>query len=420
MKTATLRQAQISLLWLAFNAQWLTILPILIPDQVSAILGASAANREGVTGTIAALGALVALLVAPLAGALSDRSGGARGRRRLFLIVGIAGSCVALALLIPFGPGGSIVLYGLAILHLQFWWNWAAGPYAGLVPDVMPQSEQAGASAWLNVMSVAGAIVGNALIFASYAQGQPAKALSGLIAITLACLWFTLRVAEPPAIEDPQRFEIGAFLRSFLLKPGDHPNFYWVLVTRLVSNMGVWSVFTFLLFYLQDVIGVEHPEQMLPVLLGAGAILAVPASFLGVRWSAKYGVVRTVQATSWIMAAAVSGYVLVALRPDIRLAAPLILIYAAAYGAYQAADWALALRVLPARASAGKDMGIWHISMVLPQIVGPASIGWIISGVRNAVTAPVAYTVAFGIAAFWFVLAALLVGRVRLAPDAAS
>ena len=72
------------------------------------------------TGTIAALGAFVALLVAPLAGALSDRWGSARGRRRLFLIVGIAGSCAALALLIPFGPGGSIVLYGLAILHLQF------------------------------------------------------------------------------------------------------------------------------------------------------------------------------------------------------------------------------------------------------------------------------------------------------------
>ena len=153
MKPATLRQAQISLLWLAFNAQWLTILPILIPDQVTAILGASAANREGVTGTIAALGAFVALLVAPLAGALSDRSGSARGRRRLFLIVGIAGSCAALALLIPFGPGSSIVLYGLAILHLQFWWNWAAGPYAGLIPDVMPPSQQAGASAWLNVMS---------------------------------------------------------------------------------------------------------------------------------------------------------------------------------------------------------------------------------------------------------------------------
>jgi hypothetical protein len=114
------------------------------------------------------------------------------------------------------------------------------------------------------------------------------------------------------------------------------------------------------------------------------------------------------------MAVSAVCYVLAAFHPSLVLLIPIVLVYSAGYGAYQAVDWALALKVLPAAGSAGKDMGIWHVSMVLPQIIGPASTGWLISGVKAWVSAPVAYTIAFGLAAVWLSLAAILVGRVRL------
>jgi len=101
------------------------------------------------------------------------------------------------------------------------------------------------------------------------------------------------------------------------------------------------------------------------------------------------------------------------------LVVPVALVFSAAYGAYQSVDWALALEVLPTGSSAGKDMGIWHISMVLPQILGPAGTGWMLSWVKGFAGAGPAYVVAFAIAAAWFVLAAWLVSRVRLAPGAA-
>ena len=84
------------------------------------------------------------------------------------------------------------------------------------------------------------------------------------------------------------------------------------------------------------------------------------------------------------------------------------------WGAYQAVDWALALRVLPSRDLAGKDMGIWHIAFVLPLIIGPAATGWLVSTLRLFVSAGDAYMGAFTIATIWFVLAATLIGRVRL------
>jgi Na+/melibiose symporter-like transporter len=412
-------QIYVSLLWFALFANWLTVVPVIVPDQVAAMLGPDAAQKEGVTGTILSAGALVALIVAPLAGALSDRARGASGRRRPYLVVGMVGTCVGLALLVPFGAGSSLLLYALAILNLQFWWNWACGPYAGLIPDVVPARAQASASAWMNIMSILGTFVGNGIAAALYVEGRPAAAVAGLIAVNLVCLLLTLRrVREPPAAGAEGPFALGPFLRSFWLRPGAHRNFYWVLFTRLFANLGVWSVLTFLLFYLRDVIGVAEPGRVLPLLLGLGALLGIPASLVAARLVDRHGVVAVVVATSWMMAGAAILYVLIALSPHIALTAPVFLVFFAGWGAYQAVDWALALRVLPRSETSGKDMGIWHVALVLPQILGPALTGWIITAARLAVSARFAYTVAFAIAALWFSLSALLVARVKLAGTA--
>ena len=277
----------------------------------------------------------------------------------------------------------------------------------------------AAASEWLNVMTIR-RILGNIAISVTYKTGHSALALTGLSAFTVVALLVTLSVPESPSRGAIEPFRMGPFARSFFIEPKTHLNFYWVLVTRLLSNMGVWSVLTFLLSYLQDVIHVEHPEQVLPMLLGAGALFAIPASLLGASLSSRYGIVRIVKVTSWIMAATVIGYVIAALHPSLVVVAPLVIVFSAAYGAYQAVDWALALRVLPSLDNAGKDMGVWHVSMVLPQILGPVATGWIISGIKGSISTVAGYTAAFAIAATWFLLAALFLGKIRLGESATS
>jgi MFS family permease len=405
----------VSLLWLALFAQWMTVVPIIVPDQVAIIIDRDGAAKEGISGTILGAGALVALVIAPISGALSDRSRAPRGRRRSFLIWGIVGSCISLLLLIPFGPGSNLWLYGAAFLVLQFWWNWVAGAYAGLIPDVVMPSQQGRASAWMNVMTVIGTVIGNLIVAVAYRPGRPEGAIAAFIALNLGALALMIQfVREPRPSGSRPVFVMTEFIRDFYVDPREHANFYWVIITRLFGNMGIWSVFTFLLFYFQDVIGVAEPAKVLPALLGLGAVLAVPASIIGIRLGARLGLVRVTQITSWIMAGCAVCYVLIAFYPSFVLIVPVVLVYAAAYGAYQAVDWALALKVLPSAEAAGKDMGIWHISMVLPQILGPAGTGWLISGVKASYGAPAAYTAAFGIGTLWLVLSAALVTRVRL------
>jgi MFS family permease len=408
----------ISALWLAFYTQWLSILPVVMPDQVAAIVGPDNPEKAGVAGTIAAAGAIVSLVMTPVAGALSDRLRAPLGRRRPFLISGTLLTCMSLLPLALFEGGGSVFLYALVILNLQIWWNWTAGAYAGLVPDVVPKQQQSEASGWLNVMTIGGTILGNVLVWALYRTDRVLPLIGVFIALSLVCLMLTLRGGkELPSQGASSQFEFGAFVRSFFLNPRSNANMYWVLVTRLFANMGIWSVFTFLLFYIESVLSLDSEAaiRLLSALLGAGTFVAIPASIFGAKLADRHGLVRVVQTTSWIMAAAVSCFAVIAFNPNMAVVAILTVVFGAANGAYGAVDWALALKVLPAGQNSGKDMGIWHVSMVLPQIAGPAAMGWLITLIEKTASAQAAYAMAFAVASIWFTLAAALVNRVKIA-----
>ncbi len=405
--------AALSSLWLAWNAQWLTIAPILIPQAVATLVHN---HPELWSGLTVAAGSVVALVITPIAGALSDRSSNPRGRRRGFLIAGVLGSCAAL-LALGWAISASLVALAAAYLMLQFWWNWGAGPFAGLIPDTVAPGQRAQASGWLNALGIVGAIVGSIAMFTYRAGTYPWPVIAVWITLSLACLAVTLvRVHEPlPATPPPWR-GLSSFARSFLLPLADNRNFYWVLITRLLNNMGVWSVFTFLVLYLRFVVGLAEnaATQLMSVLTGVGAVLAIIASLIAARLIGRMGVVAVVRRASWVMAVAAAGYACVAFAPQLWLVVVLVLVFGIANGVFGAADWALALAVLPAGRDAGKDMGIWHVCLVLPQIIAPITTGVLITVVERTASAQVAYGLAFVVAAAWFVAASVYVGRLTL------
>ncbi|HLZ60648.1 MAG TPA: MFS transporter, partial [Ktedonosporobacter sp.] len=50
-------------------------------------------------------------------------------------------------------------------------------------------------------------------------------------------------------------------LRIFDFNPRRDPDFAWVLVTRLLMMLGIYTIQTFLQYYMRDVVGAAHPEQ---------------------------------------------------------------------------------------------------------------------------------------------------------------
>jgi len=57
-------------------------------------------------------------------------------------------------------------------------------------------------------------------------------------------------------------------------------------------------------------------------------------------------------------------------------------------------------------------MGIWHVSLVLPQMIAPALTGIILSAFKQH-SLLLGYTVVFSLTAVWFVLGTVFVRQVR-------
>src|SRR4029079_17580802 len=110
-------------------------------------------RKELMNGLVPALGALLSLVATPVAGALSDRSTHTWGRRRPYLVLGTAINILFLLLLARIGGSGGILLFLLATLGVQLGSNTAGGPYAGLIPDVVPEETRGAASGWLALMT---------------------------------------------------------------------------------------------------------------------------------------------------------------------------------------------------------------------------------------------------------------------------
>jgi MFS family permease len=105
-------------------------------------------------------------------------------------------------------------------------------------------------------------------------------------------------------------------------------------------------------------------------------------------------------------------YIAVAYFPNMNFTFVVAAIFGCGYGAYTAVDWALALDVLPSGENAAKDMGIWHVSMVFPQIIAPFITGSILTALKSH-SLLAGYTLVFTVTAVWFVLGTVFVRQIR-------
>jgi Na+/melibiose symporter-like transporter len=122
-------QININVFWIAHNFLWQALLSIILPSMVAKYFGD--ANKDINFPLVIIWGTVVALIVNPVVGAISDSVTFRMGRRRPFLIIGI-GLTVFVLLAFAFAPTwfpSSILLFMFALLFvfLQFSTNLATG-----------------------------------------------------------------------------------------------------------------------------------------------------------------------------------------------------------------------------------------------------------------------------------------------------
>lgn len=203
-----------------------------------------------------------------------------------------------------------------------------------------------------------------------------------------------------------------------------HSDFVWVFLTRFLITMGVYTIQEFLLYFLRDTMpdfklfGVQVADTaetavsffLITLLVGAIASTLV-AGVLSDRVGRK--------AMVYISGAlqALTAIILIPFH-DFTLTVMVGIVFGLGFGAYQSVDWALASDVLPSEDYA-KDMGVWHVSQVLPQMIATPFAGFFLDafqrvGKQPTVNQPtLGYTVIFLMAVVYFVLGTVFVSKIR-------
>jgi MFS family permease len=421
------QQAALSLYWFATNAHWGAILITLLPLQAELIGGA---EFKGTTlGQILSIGAFTSMVVAPLFGAWSDHVRTRWGRRKPFLVAGTIGNVLGLLALgfIPSVPS-SLLPYIVAFIWIELFNNLATAPYSGLIPDIVPVEQRGSASGWLGLMLMLGSFVGGVTGLVLGLIGGITGAYIVLAVIMLVGMLgtvLTVHEFDPPPLPP---FRWGTFIRG-LIEPFKSRDFTWVFWTRFLVTLGTFTVQSFLLFYMTDVIaggaatfdyrffGVKLAGDaagatsffLLPLLLGA-ILSSLAAGVLSDRYGRKVMVYISggLQAFVVLMFLFFGGF---------ELAVILGLVFGLGYGAYQAVDWALASDVLPNADDYAKDMGVWHVSFTLPQVLAVPIGGVLLDSFQRVgrdIDQPnLGYTVLFALAFVYFVLGTILVRQVK-------
>lgn len=412
----------ISAYWFGTNLLWGALLMIIIPSQIKLI----APQTYGWTlGLLLGLGAIPAVVVPLLVGPLSDRCTSRWGRRKPYMVGGVAVNLAGLAIVWAAGYSRNLWLYFVGYLIVNSGNNIATGAYSGVIPDIVPPQQHGEASGWMAGMSQLGTILG--VLSAGFLMNA-GQAAASFIVIALSMVLFllitVLGVREQQRKGLPEPFDWRRLLKSLWIDPRKHPDFAWVWITRALVVAGLWSVQEYMQYYLTDMIGIpdERKELVAGCVLVTGLVCATVTGLLGGAISDRVGRKPVVYVANSVMAVACVSFLIPHSLPYVFVVAA---VFGLGFGAYYSVDWALACDVLPDKQeAAAKDMAVWHIAMVLPQSIAMPIAGVVLAAFRSWKTRTAAgviavhytrhgYTALFALAACYLLLGAILLRNVR-------
>ncbi len=361
----------ISVYWFALSYLWNSLHPIILPVLVP--LMAPQNLKGSALGLLTSAGLILAVIVQPAAGAISDRSTFRWGRRRPYILLG---TLFDILFLLGIALAGNYWLLLAAYLLLQFSSNVAHGPYQGLIPDLVPEDKRGAASGAKQLAEILGIVVTSKVTAHFMGQGQLGPALAtigGFLLITM--LSTVLAIREEPLPRPSPR-------SSSLIRPRKfNVDYVWLLISRLFVLLGMNLVRNFALYFLEDVLHMPNPAaatgDLLAIIALCILIIAYPAGYLSDRIGRKRMNILSA------LLGAVGAFLLLFARGNVLLTVMGlefndVLLYGSVIGLsagiYLSANWALATDLIPKEEAAGY-LGISNLATagagVLAGLGGP-------------------------------------------------
>jgi MFS family permease len=339
-------------LWLGFFGP----LQVLLPHQVQDVAGDS--GKTTALGIVTGAGALVAVLIGPLAGAVSDRTTARTGRRHTWIVAGaLLGLAGLLLLARQHTVAGLTVGWCVAQAGLN---TMQAGLFA-VVPDQTPVRQRGLVSGWVGLTQSIGVVAGVLLVTVVVTGTISGYLLTGGL-VLLTALPFVLLTPDPPIAASAPR--------PVFSWPRHNPDFAWAWATRFLVQLGNAMATLYLLYFLRDEVHYGDPDQGLLVLILVYTAATVLTVVIGGVISDRTGRRKpSVIVSGYVMAAAT---VLLAAWPTWPGALIAGAVLGLGFGVYLSVDQALITQVLPAAGDRGRDLGIINIANSAPQVLGPA------------------------------------------------
>ena len=304
-------------------------------------------------------GAVIAILVQPTVGGMSDYAVSRWGRRKPFIVVG---SLLDLVFLFGIATSNTLLVLATFLILLNFSSNIARGPFQGYVPDLVAEQQVGMASAMVGMMQILGNITGFALVsIAAYYQNRSLAIAAVAIVELVTMASVVLRVGKGPPPKPREGKTWFAIARETwgtdILR---ERSYVWLVASRLFFLMAGSILYAYVVIYLKNVFGYDESGAgavngaMLVVVAIGSLVAVVPAS----RVSDRIGRKPVIYVACLIGAL---GVAITALAPHVAIAIFGAGLFGMSSGAFLAVDWALLTDIIP-RASAGRYMGLSNVA----------------------------------------------------------
>lgn len=405
------RLLALSAYWVAINYLWQGMGALILPRLIVGTV--PSAHRGVALAFLSVAGAVVAIIVQPMAGAFSDRVQIQWGRRKPFMLAGTLGDLVCLVGLALAGSYGALILPYCA---LQICSNTAEGAYQGLLPDQVPEHERGRAAGYYGLAVFAGTAVGFLLTGQLIAVGHLPLALGSAGVVLILALVLTLRFVPDAPAAPPLPKKRDALLGVFSFRFRQNPDFTWLLISRLLALMGITGLTDFALLYIKALFYpgsgsslANRASGATSVLLAVVVICAIVVTLPAGKLSQRVGRITIVRAAAWLGAA---GTLLLIPAPSLLWVYAVGVVVGSAFGMLLSVDWALVTDLVPP-AESGRFMGISNLATAGSGILATA-IGGPLLDFGNGLHHNAGFPMLFVFLAAALLAGGWLVGRVKI------
>ncbi|MFP5343481.1 MAG: MFS transporter [Candidatus Limnocylindria bacterium] len=394
---------RLSVYWLGLSSIFAGLTTILAGRlEYDALVEPGAEGRTLFLLTIG--GALIAMLIQPTVGSISDYTTSRWGRRKPYIFIG---TVLDLVFLLGIALSQDLLAIAAFVALLQFSSNVAQGPFQGYVPDLVPAPQVGVASALVGLMQILGNVAGFVIAGIAVAADQFALGLIALGVLEFATMIsVVVRVREgrrptPRAGRSWASIAAEAWGTDVLRER----SFLFLVGSRLAILMAGGVLTNLAIFYLSRSLGLDQEGAggaftLMVGLVAAGTLVTVIPS---ARLSDRVGRKRVIYLSCLIGA---GGMAIVALAPSFEVAVAGAVLYGLSAGTFLAVDWALMTDIIP-KAASGRYMGLSNVATASAGVLAIA-IGGSLMDVVGGPAGPRA--------ALWLAVALFAVGAVLLWP----